>query len=42
MYKFLYNYVKPSHDEKAKLCYMDTKNSKSENKKGKRQKKRMS
>ena len=24
MYEFRYDYVKPKHDEKAKLCYMDT------------------
>ena len=24
MYEFWYDYVKPNHDEKAKLCYMDT------------------
>ena len=24
MYEFWYDYVKPKHGEKAKLCYMDT------------------
>ena len=24
MYEFCYDYVKPKHDENAKLCYMDT------------------
>ena len=24
MYEFLYDYVKPKYDKKAKLCYMDT------------------
>ena len=24
MYEFWYDYVKPKHDENAKLCYMDT------------------
>ena len=24
IYEFWYNYVKPKHDEKAKLCYMNT------------------
>ena len=24
MYEFWYDYVKPNHGEKAKLCYMDT------------------
>ena len=24
MYEFLYDYVKPKYNEKAKLCYMDT------------------
>ena len=24
MYKFWYDYVKPKHEEKSKLCYMDT------------------
>ena len=24
MYEFWYDYVKPSYDEKTKLCYMDT------------------
>ena len=24
MYKLCYDYVKPKHGEKAKLCYMDT------------------
>ena len=24
MYEFWYDYVKPKHDEKTKLCYMDT------------------
>ena len=24
IYEFWYNQVKPKHDEKAKLCYMDT------------------
>ena len=23
-YEFCYDYVKPKHEEKAKLCYMDT------------------
>ena len=24
MYEFWYDYLKPKHGEKAKLCYMDT------------------
>ena len=24
MHEFWYDYVKPKHDENAKLCYMDT------------------
>ena len=24
MYKFLYDYFKPKHEDRAKLCYMDT------------------
>ena len=24
MYKFWYDYIKPKHEDRAKLCYMDT------------------